>query len=250
MSATYQQDSRPNEKAMAIDPTNQWMWRSNIQRLDFEQVRDTLLVVGGQLDVGELGGHPFRLTGESDAAKANQKRYAATDLGLSNVNPNRRTVYAMIDRAGLPEVFNTFDFANPDITTGERVLTTVPQQALFMMNSPFVGDQVRQFMERKDYPKNGSDDDKVTFLFKVAFQRPPSSLELNLAREFLSGEPVAGFDGGAFGRSDSTAPLAGNDVGRGRKPAALPSNASGRPLTAFERFAQVVLLTNEFMYLR
>src|SRR5262249_29189302 len=104
-------------------------------------------------------------------------------------SPNRRSVYAMIDRNALPEMFSTFDFANPDMTTGERVLTTVPQQALFMMNSPFVVDQVKGLLSREDFPANAIDEDKVKFLFRTVFQRPPTAKELELARDFLSNDP-------------------------------------------------------------
>ncbi|MEI6714833.1 MAG: PSD1 and planctomycete cytochrome C domain-containing protein [Verrucomicrobiota bacterium] len=247
MSSTYQQDSRSTERGMAVDPTNQWLWRANVQRLDFEQVRDTLLSVSGQLDVTAIGGHPFRLSGESAVANATRKKYAASDFGITNSNPNRRTIYAMIDRAGLPEVFNTFDFANPDITTGERVLTTVPQQALFMMNSPFIAEQVQKFLERKDFPKEGTNEEKVTFLFKSAFQRPPTRQELDLAREFLLSEPQSGVEGNLVVSPEGALPVAGNESVKPRK--ALPPQGD-RPLSAMERYTQVILLTNELMYLR
>jgi hypothetical protein len=52
-------------------------------------------------------------------------------------------VYGFIDRQNLPGVFRTFDFASPDTTSPQRYVTTVPQQALFMMNSPFVLEQTQ-----------------------------------------------------------------------------------------------------------
>src|ERR1044071_1264601 len=103
-------------------------------------------------------------------------------------SPDRRTVYAMIDRNAMPEMFNTFDFANPDMSTGERVLTTVPQQALFMMNSPFIAETVRSILARSDFPTAGTDDEKVRFIFRTVFQRAPKAHELELARQFLSDE--------------------------------------------------------------
>ncbi|MGB7158868.1 MAG: PSD1 and planctomycete cytochrome C domain-containing protein, partial [Tepidisphaeraceae bacterium] len=115
-SAVYQQASDPNAEAFAVDPENRLLWRMNRRRMDFESLRDSLLFAAGQLD-RSVGGRPV------DIASA-----AAT----------RRTVYGFIDRQNLPGMFRTFDFASPDATVSQRFNTSVPQQALFMMNSPFV----------------------------------------------------------------------------------------------------------------
>ena len=247
-SATYQQESKISENAMASDPTNQWLWRFNVQRLDFEQVRDTLLSVSDNLDASSVGGRPFALAGASTATVTNEKkRYATLDPAALPANSNRRTVYAMIDRANLPEMFTTFDFANPEISTGERVLTTVPQQALFMMNSPFIAEQVRSLFERKDFPRGASDDDKVRFIFKTALQRAPTAKELETAREFLDSDPKSLIETNAL-IAPAAAP--GSPQERGLKRAATTQAATPRLLNNWERYAQVLLLTNELMYLR
>jgi hypothetical protein len=89
----------------------------NRRRLDFEALRDTLLAAGGNLDL-TVGGRAVEITGNDPAA--------------------RRTVYGFIDRQNLPGLFRTFDLANPDTTSPQWFATTVPQQALYLMNSPFV----------------------------------------------------------------------------------------------------------------
>jgi hypothetical protein len=247
-SATYQQESKISENAMASDPTNQWLWRFNVQRLDFEQVRDTLLSVSDNLDASTIGGRPFQLAGASTATVANEKkRYASLDPTVLPATSNRRTVYAMIDRANLPEMFTTFDFANPEISTGERVLTTVPQQALFMMNSPFIAEQVRSLFERKDFPRTGSDEDKVRFIFRTALQRLPSAKELETARDFLDSDPKSLIETNAL---ISPAATPGSPQERGLKKAVAAQTAAPRLLNNWERYAQVLLLTNELMYLR
>jgi len=149
-------------------------------------------------------------------------------------------MYAMIDRAAMPEIFNTFDFANPDISTGERVLTTVPQQALFMMNSPFVAEQVKLVFARKDFPKTGTLEDKVGFLFNATLQRKPSASELDSARRFFDGIPESVLETNAL-----ISPQAGS--GTLKKEKAQPDN---RPLNPWERYAQILVLTNELMYIR
>jgi hypothetical protein len=238
MSATYQQDSRPSEQGLVQDPTNQWLWRFNVQRLDFEAVRDTLLTVGAQLETAPLGGRPFQLAGESSLPSDRKNRFTGVDTSALTTSPNRRSVYALIDRAGLPEMFNTIDFANPDMSTGERVLTTVPQQSLFMMNSPFVATQVRNLLKRSDFPSDGSIEERVRFIFATALQRPPTSDEIQLAQRFIEAESQT---------ATENKPVLNGNVGSVGLRKAQPEPKS---LTPWERYAQVVLLTNEVMFVR
>ncbi len=240
MSAAYQQDSRPNDAAMKSDPTNQWLWRANVQRLDFEQVRDSLLTIGGKLDLA-MGGQPFSMGGAGSGGKG---RYATADLSALKGN-NRRSVYAFIDRSSLPEMLNTFDFANPDMSTGERIMTTVPQQALFMMNSPFLIEQVKNILARPDFPATAPDSEKVRFIFRTAFQRQPTNAELKIAEQFLASEAPQP-------KTAETAPVA---IGQAdaleaklRKKAAA-GNTQMQPLNALERYTQIIMLTNELIFL-
>jgi len=240
LSSTYQQSSVANERGMSEDPTNQWLWRANIQRLDFESIRDTLLTLGGKLD-RDLNGRPFTL-----AASSASSRYKGTvgDALQPKTSPDRRTVYAMIDRNALPDMFGTFDFANPDMSTGERLLTTVPQQALFLMNSPFVVEQVKNLLAREDFPKDGIDEDKVRFVFRAAFQRQPSAQELQLARDFLSNDPPEPLPDPAL------TPQADDDAKtRARKTSELKALKPSKELNVWERYTQAVLQTNELIFM-
>ena len=156
LSSVYQQSSEGNSLAAKVDPNNQLLWRMNRQRLDFEAMRDTLLAISGKLDLTR-GGHAVDITSEPFST--------------------RRTVYRHIDRQNLPGLFRTFDFANPDSTSPQRFFTTVPQQALFLMNSPFVVQQARQVIERQDFKALRSEEERVRFLYELAFQREPSAQE-------------------------------------------------------------------------
>ncbi len=97
----------------------------------------------------------------------------------------RRTVYGFVERQNLPGLFRTFDFASPDTTSPQRFNTTVPQQALFLMNSPFVTQQARALMERKEIKEAKNDDERVRRLYELLYQRRPEKEELKAAREFL-----------------------------------------------------------------
>ena len=238
MSAAYQQDSRATPVGMKTDPTNQWLWRSNIQRLDFEQVRDSLLTFGEKLDL-TMGGQPFALAGTGSG----KGRYASADLDSMKGRTNRRSVYAFIDRSALPEMFNTFDFANPDMSTGERIMTTVPQQALFMMNSPFLVEQVKSILARPDIAAATSDAEKVRLIFRTLFQRAPRPDELKLAEQFLtteSPEPKT---------SETAAVAIAQPDAAQAKPVKKTPVSQMTPLNQWERYTQVILLTNELIFL-
>ena len=134
LSAAYQQrsDGRTTQvarqQALAIDPENRLLWRMNPRRLTFEESRDTLLAVSGELD-RTIGGR-------------------AADLFPAGSDNRRRTLYGLVDRQFLPGVLRAFDFANPDLHIPQRSETTVPQQALFAMNHPFVADRARGLVAR------------------------------------------------------------------------------------------------------
>lgn len=163
-SATYQQASDVRPKYMVQDSANMTFWRMNRRRLDFEGFRDSLLAVSGMLDES-VGGPPFN--------------------SLEMPIIPRRTMYSYIDRRNLPDVFRTFDFANPNMTQGERFSSTVPQQALYMMNSPFVAEMARSMVERADIKNKIDERQKIDALYETTYQRKPSNIEATLAMRFL-----------------------------------------------------------------
>ncbi len=136
LSAAYRQSSDDHVQAAAIDPENVLLWRMNRSRLEFEPLRDSLLAIAGRLDP-RLGGLPVDIT---------QAPF-----------PPRRSIYGFIDRQNLPGLFRSFDLASPDTATPKRHATTVPQQALFLMNSPFVIEQARAFAARADVAGQAND---------------------------------------------------------------------------------------------
>jgi hypothetical protein len=101
----------------------------------------------------------------------------------------RRTVYGYIDRQNLPALFRTFDFASPDSTSPQRFFTTVPQQALFLMNSSFVVQQAKGLVGAAEFKRLRSENQRVRFLYQQAFQRDPTPEEIQLARQFTQAQP-------------------------------------------------------------
>src|SRR5439155_95738 len=140
---------------------NRWLWKMNRQRLDFEEMRDSLLAVSDKLDLTE-GGHAVDIIGEPFSP--------------------RRTVYGFVERQNLPNMFRTFDFASPDTTSPQRFSTTVPQQALFLMNSPFVIQQAKNLAAREEFKSCSRPEDRIRRLYEVAYQREPDRAESRQAR--------------------------------------------------------------------
>lgn len=201
LSHTYQQSCDVDPKAALSDAENRLISHMNRRRLDLEQMRDSVLWVAGTLDT-KMGG-------------------PSVEIATRAYKP-RRTVYGFIDRQNLPGLFRTFDLASPDSSSPQRFTTTVPQQALFMMNSPFVEDQVKALSRRKEFEACQSDDDRIRTAYTLVFGRSPSTVEIAAGQEYLK------------------AP-AGRVV-----TAALQTKAP--EFSTWERYLQTLLMTNEFCF--
>jgi hypothetical protein len=164
LSQVYQQSSASRDAAILVDPENRLLWKWSRRRHDFESMRDAMLAVGGGLDQG-TGGKSFDL--------------------VSHPNTTRRTLYAHIDRYDLPRLFGVFDFANPDVSIAQRPTTTIPQQALFMLNSPFMLEQARHAAGRTAIKDDDSFENRIQRLFGLAYQRGANAEEVAWCREFV-----------------------------------------------------------------
>jgi hypothetical protein len=131
-------------------------------RLSFEEARDAWLAAAGRLS-SRVGGRPEPL-------------FAASNT--------RRTLYAFVDRENLPAVMRTFDFANPDLSIPQRTETTVPQQALFGLNHPFLVQQAKALVKRVSTEK--APEARIGLLYRYLFQRSPKADELASALAFVS----------------------------------------------------------------
>ncbi len=195
LSDAYTRGSVTSPDAARLDPDNKWLSHQTRKRHDFEAMRDSLLAVSGQLDRTVYG--------------------RSVDLFKPPFSP-RRAVYAYIDRQNLPGTFRAFDLASPEQHTPQRFVTTVPQQALFLLNSPFVSDAARAVVKRDEVKKATDPAVRVTAVYRAVLSRPPTTEEAELAKAFIA-----------------TAELSETKLGH---------------LPAWEQLAQVLLLSNEFAF--
>jgi hypothetical protein len=198
-SSAYQQSSAlspaANQLAQSSDPENKLLSHFARHRLDFEAMRDSLLAFSGQLDLTSGG--------------------PAVDLA-ADPQSRRRSVYALINRQDLPGMFRAFDFAIPDQCAERRPRTTVPQQALFAMNSPFVLEQARALANAAEMTRATESDQRVEVLFGRVLGRLPTEAEISSAVHFIQ-------------NADKQS---------------VPENG----LNSWEQLAQVLLMSNEAMF--
>ena len=221
LSEVYQQSSAGNPRYAEIDPGNRLLWRANTHRLEFEALRDSLLAIGGTLDTN-LFGRPI------------QNRA---------LDSNRRTIYNFVDRANIADVLVNFDFADPAMVTGKRYETTVPQQALYLMNNPLVINLAKRLVAMKDFKDADDDEAKLQFLYERIYQRLPEPVETKIGLEFVNATQL--LDDSANPVPPAVEPLKLNPRG---KPIKRQPNATGKkaaPLTAWQEFAQALLQANE-----
>ncbi|MFN9987925.1 MAG: DUF1553 domain-containing protein [Pirellula sp.] len=196
LSATYRLSSDRDESNMQRDADNRYLWRMNRRRLDIEAWRDALLATSGRLDA--------KLQGPS--------------TNLAEARNNRRTVYAFISRHELDNTLRLFDFPDANITASTRAETTVPQQQLFVLNSPFMIEQSKAFAARIQTEAGPNPEDQIRMGYMLAFGRPVSDRELQLGLRYLQTEESE-------------------------------EERNKNQLTRWERYAQALLGSNEFMYL-
>jgi len=192
----------------------------------FEALRDSLLAIGGDLDA-TMYGRPVDLDREPYST--------------------RRTVYGIVDRSDVADVLVNFDVANPDLPTGRRNETTVPQQALFLMNSPLVIEQAKRLVALPEFRECENDGARVTFLYERVYQRPPNEGEIKLGEEFIAETPHSEKPG--LQNTSMAAPTDEQQEMKKKRQQMRNGNGNGQrrrpPLKAWEEYAHALLQANE-----
>jgi cytochrome c553 len=176
LTRAYQMASTTNVAQQQVDPDNEWFWRQDKKRLEAEALRDALLAVSGKLDATPPVGSPLArsLDGLVRGPGGFGGPRPGGPFGAPAENRNR-TVYQPIVRDNPGEFLSLFDFADSNSVTGQRSVTTVPTQALYLMNSPFVQSQADAFAARLS---GENDEAKVKSAFHLAFGRDPRPTEI------------------------------------------------------------------------
>ncbi len=238
LSKVYQISSKTVDAYADIDPENRLLWRANVRRLDFEAMRDSMLVMANKLDKSDFSGQPVNITDEPYS--------------------HRRTIYGYIDRGNVPEVMQHFDFSDPHMPNSKRTTTIVPQQALFLMNSPFAVDVARSVINRSEVRNAPNDIQRVFAVYHIILQRTPRPEEMKLVFDFLKKEHNVQ-DQTLSASKEITEKAekrveenAKRKIDRGMDMYGAIQNSGDyvarKPLTEWETLAQALLLSNEAAY--
>jgi hypothetical protein len=238
LSRTWQQASFSragvNAGANERDPGNRLLWRANRRRLEAEAIRDAMLNVSGQLDTKRGGPTlpvdvPGNFNPGSTGSLSDASRFPE-DL------KNRRSIYLPQKRKSPfdeMDLLGAFDLPDPGQESGRRAVTTVPTQALFLLNSPFVQDcataMAKRFLETDTEPR-----ERVSSIYRSVYGRPPSDTEANDALQFTSELRTSAGKNSA----DNTA----TDKTKSDNSAAVSEQQ------AWARLCQSLLISNEFLF--
>ncbi len=215
-SATYKMSSAPNEDALTKDPQNDHFWRFNMRRLTAEEIRDSVLVTADRFNpqVGGPSVFPTLPQEVLDTASRAEQRW---DLEAGPEHQNRRSLYTFTRRSLLDPLMATFDSADTDTACPVRFNTTVPAQALTMMNSEFIAKHAELLTQRiKQEADEQEMESVVNTGFEMVLGRLPEPTEMEESLSLIASMQ--------------------NDFGHDAA-------------TAVERFSLMMLNLNEFMFL-
>jgi hypothetical protein len=181
LTSAYQQSAAFDRAKFNIDPENRLLWRMNQRRLEAEALRDSMLSASGKLTTQRPVGSMVLDFPPIEVRPGNGR----IDVGEILANTTARSVYLPIFRNVIPEVLDAFDFADPNVVTGQRDVTTVAPQALFMLNSTFVSAQAKEFATRVAKTAAKNDTARVDLAYKLALGRSPTTPERTRAIAYI-----------------------------------------------------------------
>ncbi len=183
LSNAYQMSSRVDGAAARVDPENKLLHHFPVQRLDAESIRDAILAVSGALD-----GKMFGPSVPPYISKFQDGRGKPQPGPLDGAG--RRSIYVQVRRNFLTPMFLAFDYPLPISTIGRRTVSTVPSQALILMNDEFLERESQVWAKRVEAVTPDARQ-RVARMYEAAFAREPEDWELTAALEFVQKQPWA-----------------------------------------------------------
>lgn len=183
MSATYQMSSRGNDAAIAKDPVNDLFWRFNMRRLTAEEIRDSILFVNDTLNAKMFGASVFPpLPAEVLATSSTPGSVWGNSTKEDAV---RRSIYVHVKRSLRVPMLESFDAPDPDTTCAARVATTVPTQALGMLNSLFITEQATKLAARLEAEAPNRTEDQIKLAIRLTTSRSAKPDEVHADLDFI-----------------------------------------------------------------
>ena len=190
MSSAYQMASAfEDESDSKADPENAYLWRFRPQRLDAEIVRDSMLAAGGNINL-DVGGEPIFPNVPKDILAGQYRgKWVNTPEGPAAW---RRGVYVYRRRSLPYPMFDTFDHPDMNVTAGARHVSTVPTQALTLLNNPFVLSQA-EFLANRVRQEASDPESQARLAYRIALARPATAAEIRIGAELIAKQSLASF---------------------------------------------------------
>lgn len=183
LTRTYQLASTDSPEYLAVDPENKLLWRHAPRRLSAEELRDSMLAVSGELIPSPASGSPAQ---ELQMREMRDNDQEAARIHQAAGESRYRSVYLPLLRGLIPKSLEAFDPVEQTLVTGRRDATTVPSQALFMLNSAFVHQRSAALADRLMQNTEVSDGDRVVKVWQDAFGRRPEDHEVTASIAFVN----------------------------------------------------------------
>mgnify|MGYP002859584502 CR=1 FL=1 len=170
-SAVYRQGAASDDRAVAHDAENKWLWQRRPQRIDAETIRDRLLIVSGRLKT-EIGGPSIPIGNYKSSLPEHPDRF-------------RRSIYLQVNRTAKQATLSLFDPPNNEKSFGARSTGSSPDSALFALNSPFSWNLAHHFSKRVQAAAGEAEEKQIRHCYLLALSRPPTAEEVSIGRELL-----------------------------------------------------------------
>ena len=180
LSRAYQMSSAASEEAKKLDPANKLLQHMPVRRLEAEEIRDTILETAGTLDEKMFGPSVPPYISAYQDGRGKPKTGPLDGAG-------RRSIYIQVRRNFMTPLFVAFDYPTPISAIGSRTVSTVPSQALMMMNNEFVAQQAGKWADRV-IASTSNPRERVRQMYSTAFARPAEEKEVSSILAFVNNQ--------------------------------------------------------------
>ena len=184
-SRTYRLSSAPDSGKLASDPQNLLRWRFDMRRLTAEETRDSVLALSGQLNL-KTGGPWVYPPLPAEVLATASRPGQGWPVSVDKNEHFRRSVYVHVKRSLRHQMLVDFDQAQTDSPCAVRFATTVPTQALAMLNSEFTNRQAELFAQRLRAGSAKDSAEQISAALELALQRPATKDEINHCQSLLT----------------------------------------------------------------
>jgi len=175
LSRAYQLGADAPQTHRLIDPANHLVWRHSPRRLDAEEIRDAVLAAAGKLDLQRPPASPAK---ELKMMEMRDNGREAISLGTHADQSKHRSVYLPLLRGVTPRALEAFDPVSQTLVTGARDATTVPGQALYLLNSAFVRKHSLALAEQVLTEREANDTARIQRTYRLMLGRPATDKEI------------------------------------------------------------------------